>query len=76
MFQHGNNLIIGLILIQHSESSDRANFRNNIPVRNRFLSQDTNIKRVTIPVNIRSLGLQHTIFGNQVATIGLRQKTI
>src|SRR5688500_13699537 len=74
--QHGDDFVVSLIPIDHSQSADWLRLKKEVALSKRFFRQHANVHRVTIaldPVPSRSLS---TELGHLFATITLRNEAV
>ena len=74
--QYCDNLVVGLVAIQHTESANRLYVYNDVTVCNVTLGQYADVEWIAITNNLGASTLLHTILCNALATEALRNKAI
>ena len=74
--QYGDDLVVGLIAIQHTETTDRLHRSKYVAVSNGTLRQDAYIQRIAVALDVLTAALVHAVVGNRVATVTLWYKAI
>jgi len=75
VFQHGDNLIVGLILIDHAQATDGNTFNEDVAMLNRSITQHADVKRVAIALH-RSSDFFRRECSNTLAAISLWHEPI
>jgi enoyl-CoA hydratase/carnithine racemase len=75
-FQNGDDLVIGLIIVDQTEPSDRTSFQNYVAARDVMLAQYKYVQRIVVSVAYLNTRLAAREVSDPTATIGARDESI